>query len=494
MCAIKYDGDFCLEEDIEYEDVIPVPALNLPELKVLGCKQPVDTEDYYVFHCKPLNKNKMECSCRIGKVYSNGHTKNERLVRDISMGMKSVFIYVEVPRYKCQQCNRTYNHVFVDIMPKRQFTLRLYEQIKIRALNNTFLSLAAEYGLSDTTIAEILREYGKELDAKHKLIAPRVLGIDEKHIKNDMRGVFVDIENGVLLEMTKDNKQETIQKLIESMENYDTNIEIVTMDMSRGYKSVIEYVLPKAVIVIDKYHIIQQLQRETTKTKTKLLPIIKKSIEEIKDDEEREKKMELYKKMAKNSYFFRFSPDRVAAKAARASMMAEVCLAFPEINTLRYLRDGIYEMYNAKTREDAEKIFEEWQTHIPKNVNFAAFAHLAKTIKNWKKEIFEYFEKGHRFTNAATEGLNSLIGVIDTNGRGYSFENLRIKCLYNRKAKISPKILKSKKYIFDGKPITSFWTPDAEIFKYKLVEEEVETRGADIGILKKVLNENRDDF
>lgn len=43
-------------------------------------------------------------------------------------------------------------------------------------------------------------------------------------------------------------------------------------------------------------------------------------------------------------------------------------------------------------------------------------------------KIFSYFD--HPITNAYTESLNSLIRVINRNGRGYSFEALRAKVLY----------------------------------------------------------------
>ena len=41
-----------------------------------------------------------------------------------------------------------------------------------------------------------------------------------------------------------------------------------------------------------------------------------------------------------------------------------------------------------------------------------------------------YFKPGCRKTNAATEGLNTLIRNVNSLGNGYSFRNLRAKCLY----------------------------------------------------------------
>lgn len=60
---------------------------------------------------------------------------------------------------------------------------------------------------TSTTIANIFDEYAAELESKRaKVVAPRILGIDEKHIVHNMRGVFVDIETGTLLEMTVGNR------------------------------------------------------------------------------------------------------------------------------------------------------------------------------------------------------------------------------------------------------------------------------------------------
>ena len=97
------------------------------------------------------------------------------------------------------------------------FTRRLIQQIQRRAFQEPFKRLADEYGVSVPTIANIMLETGKELDKEHPLIAPRVLGIDEKHIEHKMRAIYVDIENGVLLEMSPNNKKETVKQLIQSM-------------------------------------------------------------------------------------------------------------------------------------------------------------------------------------------------------------------------------------------------------------------------------------
>ncbi len=46
-----------------------------------------------------------------------------------------------------------------------------------------------------------------------------------------------------------------------------------------------------------------------------------------------------------------------------------------------------------------------------------------------KTEIFAYFE--HRVTNAYTESLNNIARLTNCIGRGYSFEAIRAKMLFN---------------------------------------------------------------
>lgn len=51
----------------------------------------------------------------------------------------------------------------------------------------------------------------------------RVLGLDEKHIVNQMAVVFLDIETGELLEMKETNKPDKISETIRKTEEKDGN-------------------------------------------------------------------------------------------------------------------------------------------------------------------------------------------------------------------------------------------------------------------------------
>src|SRR5699024_12387592 len=57
--------------------------------------------------------------------------------------------------------------------------------------------------------------------------------------------------------------------------------------------------------------------------------------------------------------------------------------------------------------------------------------YIVRHVDNWQVEIFNYIDK--RLTNASTESINSIIRKVERMGRGYSFDALRAKILFNEK-------------------------------------------------------------
>ena len=359
-----------------------------------------------------------------------------------------------MPRYKCNDCGGSFSYPFSSLMPGQQFTTRLYDQLKIRAMKEPFTVLSREYGISITKASDILIEHGKKLYSDRRVIAPKVLGIDEKHIVKDKRGVLVDVERGILLEMRPDNKQETIREAIESLINYDKNIKVVTIDMWTGYVSVVQECLPYATIVVDKFHVVQLINKRVEKTRKKLYAYLKNEVEKMEDSDEKARKKALLTRLGKNVFLFRYNKKSLEKVESRIKLLIELIETFPELNLMHRLKEGLVRIYEAETRADAEARYVKWTKLIPpKSEELYCEIHtLSRTIKNWHKYIFNYFDKGCGYTNAATEGVNLVIDMVNKSGYGYGFEALRTKALYYSNEKYKQKTReKAKKYNFKAK-------------------------------------------
>lgn len=439
-----------IEYDLaQMEEVMPAPDLNLPDITVKKCMRPKDGRPYLVFFCKPSGKYIWGCrTCGSLSIIGHGPTSTPRLVHDVNIGIQRVDLVIDVPRYLCKDCGAGFRHEFDSIPVGKQHTVRLYEQIRRDAFLRPFSDVAADFGYSEGTIRNIFDEYAEELEAKRgPIIAPEVLGIDEKHIEHTARGVFVDIQTGRLLEMTPDNKEKDILGTIENMVDYDKNIRLVTIDMANGYRAQIQMCLPYAKIIVDKYHVYQDLYRKISTARTAIMSTIAVRIKATDEPMEKEFLKSIYDLVAHNAYLFKFGKKKLSESERRMSIMLDVCRTFPEFNHLRLIKEGFERIYDeSNTREKAESLYEEWVQLIPPRrgtkkiaewerrygVNASLYSELVtfyNTTRNWHQEIFNYFDEGCQFTNAASEGTNSMIQRINAQGSGYGFKRLRAKAL-----------------------------------------------------------------
>ena len=114
-------------------------------------------------------------------------------------------------------------------------------------------------------------------------------------------------------------------------------------------------------------------------------------------------------------------------------VLAQLETLHPEFKQAYDLKERFYDIYEASSKEDAIQRFYDWENNIPKHLK--SFRDVAKTVNNNFEDIFTYWEAPIRITNAYTEGHNGITKVANRMGRGYTFEVLRAKMLYNKVAR-----------------------------------------------------------
>ncbi len=146
---------------------------------------------------------------------------------------------------------------------------------------------------------------------------------------------------------------------------------------------------------------------------------------------------------------FNYSMESIVRdeESVKARKLTTITDEFPEFRLLRKLYYLIEIMYQQQTYDDAEAIWDEWVATLPPSKEkeykewcdlysleppmFEDFRSFSRSgFQFFKPYILNYFKPGCRETNAATEGLNKMIGDINLIGNGYSFRALRAKCLF----------------------------------------------------------------
>ena len=382
--------------------------LRLDEFKILDVKKEKDGSILYYVEPEIEDTACMRC----GSISTVCNGTVTRYVRDLPSFGSPVALMVKQHRYLCRDCGKTCVHELQSVERVERITIRLKEQVKKEVLDSTFSAVGVKYGLSVTSIKKFFEEYVVDKQKEWVKYSPEILGIDEAHLCNNMRGVFVDVKNHGLIEMLPKRDKESVIEYLSSLPDR-RNIRVVTMDMWRPYRDAVYETLPRAMIVVDKFHVIKEVtnamesfRKEFQKALTKPRRISLKNSrwlmlrnEEELNDEQRQKLKQLFG-------------------------------TYPELMYPYELKEAFRDIYNSGNRYIAEKKFEYWCEAIPEN--YTSFLAVKDTVRNWYREIFNYFD--YPYTNAITESINNLIKSIEKAGRGYTFEVIRAKVLYAPKA------------------------------------------------------------
>ena len=369
-----------------------------------------------------LESNQKRPACpNCGSLNCYVNQTRPKLVRDLDICGSHVELKILTRSFKCNDCNKTYTEVHDIVAPYLSSTTRLRNKIGADALNLPFETVAEIYDVSKTVVKNNFDKWVAEQDAQRSnvITAPRILGIDEAHlcpegnkINDGMRGVFVDIENRRLIDITRDRKKDTVVDWLKKLKDPE-NLEIVTIDMWDGYKAAVyDTCDAKVKVVVDHYHIIQELEIRMMECRSKISEsypagtfskhknyqsLLKSNIEDL-NNKMREMLMRLFNKV-------------------------------PELKTCYGLKESFRSIYELTDRKKAEEAFEIWCKQIPDDERFKPYRAFEKTVRSWHTEIFNFFDC-ERFTNAATESLNNIIKKVNRQGNGYSFDILRAKILY----------------------------------------------------------------
>lgn len=346
------------------------------------------------------------CGC-VANLYK--HDNREQLCMDLPIHGKRVGLRIRRQRYRCRECNQTFwERLDHTIDEKRNCTKRLVTYIGRQSLKRSFISIAEDVGINEKTVRNIFRDYINELEQLVQIETPRWLGIDEIHIIKP-RCVIANIEERTIVDLLQNRNKETVVNYLYRLPNKE-RITHVTMDMWQPYKDAVRAVLPKAIIIVDKFHVVRMANQA--------METIRKQLREG-----------LTKQQRRGLMHDRFI---LLKRYKELTDMDKVTLDLwtknhPSLGIAYELKESFFALWDSDSRQKAFLKYLDWKSKIPEELQ-PAFEPLTKAMANWEQEIFNYFD--HRITNAYTESLNSLIRVVNRIGRGYSFEALRAKILF----------------------------------------------------------------
>ena len=365
-------------------------------------------------------------NCKSQNVATYKH--RDRTLVGLPNGKCQVRFVVPIRKVICRNCGTaSYERVAFAAYKNARITRSLAKKLLARAADVSMKSLAEEYQVSWRTVRDAIEDGLRKRYRRRDYSRVRNIGVDELYVfprERPSRKYITtvrDQDSGAVLDVARGKGAAAMKRFERKIAPFKENIETVSMDMASSYTSWAAEFLPKATIIIDRFHVIKALNDRVDKARRKVMAMV---------DEKTAKKIK------GNRYVFLKNRENLTPKEERKLAKAEKlkeCSILMEVHLFKERMRSIY--MNAKTYADAAPLFDEWVSDAEAS-EAPELRSAAKTFKRNRDGILAYWSSGG-MNNAATEGFNRKTrGLLETayGFHDYKFLRLRIFDLGEKKS------------------------------------------------------------
>jgi len=339
----------------------------------------------------------------------------DRCVRDCEVWGKRTFLHFQTRRFECPGCGHRFTEELKAIAWRRRQTIRFEQQVYEECLGKSKKRTAETFHLSYTTVSCIFKRWTKKLRKGKQFGLVKVLGIDEISVKKRHKQfavVISDLERHCVLTVLPDRKHKTLKKWLDSLSDEQrAAIKTVSMDMWGSYRHFFKKHLPKARRVADRFHVMQQLNKQLGKARLAY---------------QRQSEPDTQTALKGCRWLFVMNRDNLSEKQAEKLMTA--LETAPELKQIYLLKEEFRLIFERiQDKQQAQRFLQAWicKAQASGSKHLVAFI---KTLRNWWSEILNYFDK--RITNGFVEGINRAIRGIIWRAYGFrNFENFKLQIL-----------------------------------------------------------------
>ena len=410
-------------------DGITVP-LGLPGLEVLG--QEADAAGQLVV---VVQYARAAVACpRCGRATAKVHDRRRQDARDLPLREQAVRVRLVRRRFRCLWCAVTSRtgrrrplvfgepHAAFGQGPgggTRRTTPRLRQRLAEEAQHQTVERVARVYGTGPRLVRECFRDWALarcgRAAAAPPARTPRWLGIDDYAHRKGRRyeTLICDLAERRVLASVPGRDGAALQAWLERLPD-PWAVEAAVIDMSYAYRDAIELCLPRAAVVVDRFHAVRRLGEALDQVRLRL---------------QRARGEERQGEIYQLRYALRRDPAALTAEERRR--LRQLFAAAPDLRAAWRLYHGFRRWYAAPDRPTATRRLEAWEAQVRAG-GLAEFLALVEgpqaMLVEWREELLNFF--AWRLTNGFVEGKHTRTKALLRQAFGYrNPDHLRLRIL-----------------------------------------------------------------
>ena len=222
-----------------------------------------------------LKANYSSCPhCNSKNIVKNG--SRERNIKFIPFQNYNIELNLSVQRHICKDCKKTFSPSTNIVEDNSNISNNLKYTIAHELQENISLtSTAKRYNVSISSVQRIMDECYPNFKVNKEHL-PETMCIDEfksvKNIDGAMSFVFADYHSKNIIDIVEDRRLHSLTEYFSrfSLEARN-NVKYICMDMYTPYISLVNSIFPDAKIVIDKFHIVNLVNRAFNQTRISIM-------------------------------------------------------------------------------------------------------------------------------------------------------------------------------------------------------------------------------
>jgi len=331
------------------------------------------------------------------------HDWEERIVRDLSLSDKRVFLHCRYRKIFCPTCKSVRIKDLECFAPYSRVTRRLAQYIHDLCSVMTVQEVANHLKLDWKTVKEIDKAFLEKEYGTPKLDGLRVLAVDEIAIKKRHRymTVVLDYETGRVVWMKEDRTCETLCEFFSLMsEEQRKRLEAIAMDMWDPYIKAVQESVPHVKIVFDLYHVVAAFGRV---------------IDTVRNLEYH-KASKANKSVIKGTkYLLLMNKRRIRTRKARQHLNRLLKLN-GRLAKLYILKDRLKWLWDYSSQSWSQKALESWCS-LARTIRYPVVRTFAERLERYSYGILNHCL--YPINSAKLEGTNNKIKVIKRKAYGF---------------------------------------------------------------------------
>lgn len=420
-----------------YDNNIKLLELNALKHKIQSIE--IVTESNQLIAIIRLNKIETPCPICTSSHYKLNCYKVKKIIPSIST-QKPCIIHFKQRRYQCLVCGKTFSELNPFVAPKSNIghltRLSILEYLK--DFNHTFTDTAKLFNVSIQSVIDI---FDKSIDAKRRTL-PEVICIDEvftsKMNKYKYACVLLDFNKSKLIDIIATRHKNYLIEYFSRISKEEKDlVKVFSMDMWDSYRDVVKLCFPKALIAVDSFHIIRNLNEAIKAIRIKVQSKYYQNRSKLEHHDM------YYYMLKKFHYFFVKDYDSIYDGKIKMTKYQTYWHKSEILHYLLSIDDDLTKAYRLKEKYREFNLTADYDTCDNelndlidefRNSDLDEFRSFGKTLVRWKDEIKNSLIRvnGRRISNGPIESANNKIKtVIKTSNGIRKFTRFRNRVLYS---------------------------------------------------------------